>query len=98
FVLTSMFFQGEDGIRVDLVTGVQTCALPIWSKGDFPGPLFLAVAPIEVEWPQREELGRAISETDLDYDAILRVSGGGRYTGYHRSEERRVRKEWRLRM
>src|SRR5258708_7526488 len=25
------FFQAEDGIRDDLVTGVQTCALPIWS-------------------------------------------------------------------
>src|SRR5438552_3324488 len=24
------FFQAEDGIRVDLVTGVQTCALPIF--------------------------------------------------------------------
>src|SRR5258708_34973645 len=24
-----MFFQAEDGIRDDLVTGVQTCALPI---------------------------------------------------------------------
>src|SRR5947208_105124 len=24
-----VFFQAEDGIRVDLVTGVQTCALPI---------------------------------------------------------------------
>src|SRR5207244_4750255 len=24
------FFLAEDGIRVDLVTGVQTCALPIW--------------------------------------------------------------------
>ena len=23
-------FQAEDGIRDDLVTGVQTCALPIW--------------------------------------------------------------------
>src|SRR5947208_8915738 len=26
---TSFFFQAEDGIRDDLVTGVQTCALPI---------------------------------------------------------------------
>src|SRR2546425_4611946 len=25
------FFQAEDGIRDKLVTGVQTCALPIWS-------------------------------------------------------------------
>src|SRR5207244_6093335 len=24
------FLQAEDGIRDDLVTGVQTCALPIW--------------------------------------------------------------------
>src|SRR5438552_13011082 len=27
----SFFFQAEDGIRDDLVTGVQTCALPIYS-------------------------------------------------------------------
>ena len=56
----------------------------IGTKGDFPGPLFLAVAPVEVEWPQRQELGRAIGAgTEVDYDAMLRVSGGGRYTQYH---------------
>src|SRR5258708_20700386 len=27
--VTFFFFQAEDGIRDDLVTGVQTCALPI---------------------------------------------------------------------
>src|SRR5205823_6702219 len=27
---SSFFFQAEDGIRYKLVTGVQTCALPIW--------------------------------------------------------------------
>src|SRR3990170_6418816 len=27
--LAGLFFQAEDGIRDDLVTGVQTCALPI---------------------------------------------------------------------
>src|SRR5256886_7882923 len=26
------FFQAEDGIRVLTVTGVQTCALPIWLR------------------------------------------------------------------
>src|SRR5437763_9404441 len=26
------FFQAEDGIRDTSVTGVQTCALPIWSR------------------------------------------------------------------
>src|SRR5258708_7493871 len=68
----------------DIATEEAVAESGIGSKGDFPGPLFLAVAPIEVEWPQREELGRAITETDFDYDAILRVSGGGRYTAYHR--------------
>src|SRR5207244_7487962 len=29
FDVTFFFFQAEDGIRDDLVTGVQTCALPI---------------------------------------------------------------------
>src|SRR4051794_41734304 len=27
------FFQAEDGIRDGRVTGVQTCALPIWLSG-----------------------------------------------------------------
>src|SRR3990170_6869174 len=31
-VLLFFFFQAEDGIRDDLVTGVQTCALPIWGR------------------------------------------------------------------
>jgi 3-oxoacyl-[acyl-carrier-protein] synthase II len=57
----------------------------IGSKGDFPGPLFLAVAPVEVEWPQRFELARAVGAgVELSYDDLLRVSGGGRFTPYHR--------------
>src|SRR5438552_13366644 len=32
-LLASFFFQAEDGIRDDLVTGVQTCALPIYAFG-----------------------------------------------------------------
>src|SRR5258708_12349728 len=31
------FFQAEDGIRDDLVTGVQTCALPICQSGSAEG-------------------------------------------------------------
>src|SRR5207253_8423711 len=29
------FFQAEDGIRAGHVTGVQTCALPIWQAGEY---------------------------------------------------------------
>ena len=56
----------------------------IGSKADFPGPLFLAVAPVEVEWPQRLAIGRATGMTKFDYGDVLRVSGGGEYSEYHR--------------
>jgi 3-oxoacyl-[acyl-carrier-protein] synthase II len=57
----------------------------IGGRGNFPGPLFMAVAPVELEWTQREELARATGLTeDIDYDAVLRVSGGGRFNDYHR--------------
>ena len=36
------FFQAEDGIRDDLVTGVQTCALPILIA-ETPGSIFLVI-------------------------------------------------------
>jgi 3-oxoacyl-[acyl-carrier-protein] synthase II len=69
----------------ELVAEEAIAQAGIGSKSDFPGPLFLAVAPVEVEWPQRQELGRAIgASTEVDYDAMLRVSGGGRFAQYHR--------------
>ncbi len=55
----------------------------VGAKGDFPGPLFLAVAPVEVEWPQRLEIGRATAKQDLSYDDMLRISGGGKYAPLH---------------
>jgi 3-oxoacyl-[acyl-carrier-protein] synthase II len=56
----------------------------IGSKGDFPGPLFLAVAPVEVEWPQRQAVARATgANTAIDYDALLRVASGGKFKEYH---------------
>src|SRR2546425_12455485 len=33
YMMVVFFFQAEDGIRDKLVTGVQTCALPIWGGG-----------------------------------------------------------------
>jgi 3-oxoacyl-[acyl-carrier-protein] synthase II len=68
----------------DLVTEEAIAQSGIGTPGDFPGPLFLAVAPIEVEWPQRQELGRAIGTTEFNYDDMLRVSSGEGFTQYHR--------------
>jgi len=55
----------------------------VGTKRDFPGPLFLAVAPVEVEWPQRLEVGRAIGKTEFDYHDMLRTSGGGKFGQFH---------------
>src|ERR1700730_17663988 len=55
----------------------------IGSKGDFPGPLFLAVAPVETEWPHRLDVGRARGKKEFDSQDILRISGGGRFAKYH---------------
>src|SRR5256886_7931493 len=41
------FFQAEDGIRDLTVTGVQTCALPIWKCDD------LCLRATFVGWPNR---------------------------------------------
>jgi len=68
----------------DIATEEAIAQSAIGTQGDFPGPLFLAVAPVEVEWPQRLELGREIGESDFNYDALLRVSGGGKFKQYHR--------------
>ena len=69
----------------DIATEEAIAQAGIGRAGDFPGPLFLAVAPVELEWPQRHELGHVIgTDTEIDYDQMLRVSGGGAFKTYHR--------------
>lgn len=55
----------------------------IGSKGDFPGPLFLAVPPVEIEWPQREELSRAVGTSEFSYEDLIKAAGNGRFVDYH---------------
>src|SRR5260370_35978596 len=67
----------------DMATEEALAQSGIGSKGNFPGPLFLAVAPVETEWPQRLEVGRAVGKKEYDVFDMLRVSGGGKYAEYH---------------
>jgi len=56
----------------------------IGHKGDFPGPLFLAVAPVEIEWPHRDVLAAASGANDtVGYDDLLRASASGRFHAIH---------------
>lgn len=55
----------------------------IGTTGNFPGPLFLAVPPIEMEWPQRLEIGaRSGANEKITYADMLRVSA--QFPDYHR--------------
>ncbi|MGC5777468.1 beta-ketoacyl-ACP synthase [Methylobacterium sp. NFXW15] len=54
------------------------------TKGDFPGPLFIAVPPVEMEWPQRRALAEATGGNgDVDYAGLLRAVSTGRFDAWH---------------
>src|SRR5260221_10750609 len=86
------FFQAEDGIRDHCVTGVQTCALPIY-------PAFVR---------EGADTEQSVLRLQRDVDTLRDVVGDqGRYADaevdveavaqLQRSEERRVGKECRSR-
>src|SRR2546421_2188426 len=88
------FFQAEDGIRDLIVTGVQTCALPICAQEEdvFTGP------------DQRFGLRAPACGSDRPDQQVLLASvamqqglKGGGQGHVQRSEERRVGKECRSR-
>ena len=69
----------------DMVAEEAIAQSGIGASGDFPGPLFLAVPPIEMEWLQRRNLAAASGSNDsISYDDLLRASGSGRFNEYHR--------------
>jgi 3-oxoacyl-[acyl-carrier-protein] synthase II len=54
------------------------------SKGDFPGALFIAVPPVEMEWPQRQALANASGRDDgITYADLLKAASGGGFKPWH---------------
>ncbi len=45
--------------------------------GDFPGPLLLALAPVEMEWPQRLAIAAACATGPVRYAELLRTAADG---------------------
>src|SRR5256886_3964995 len=94
-LLFVFFFQAEDGIRDLTVTGVQTCALPIW----------LSHPQAERQARQRRRGAGAPDAHPAHPDPHERDRLGGRCAqeaprparAHRRSEERRVGKECRSR-
>ena len=52
--------------------------------GDFPGALFIAVPPVEMEWPQREALAEASGQNDgVTYPDLLKAAATGKFKSWH---------------
>src|SRR3712207_7018803 len=92
---TYLFFQAEDGIRDIGVTGVQTCALPIFVYADNPLKETVELPDGRIWRNVVTEAKSAVAQTLDEYR--------GQYAynlmdeNYRRSEERRVGKECRSR-
>src|SRR5207247_5562812 len=100
------FFQAEDGIRDPLVTGVQTCALPILRRGlaySLIRVIAASTPSVVVGLVTNEKAPRA-SACWRSSSSVIICTGMWRVSGFCRSEERRVGKggesggvEWRSR-
>src|SRR5699024_12083284 len=95
-LINFFFFQAEDGIRDRNVTGVQTCALPIFSGISCRNSRPTRLSRRRFDTPSAAAAVRLAStirrsETLVSSTASLESSITSR-----RSEERRVGKEWRV--
>jgi 3-oxoacyl-[acyl-carrier-protein] synthase II len=57
----------------------------IGAKANFPGPLFLALPPVELEWPQRQALAAATGRNDgVTYADLIAVADQERFRDTYR--------------
>jgi 3-oxoacyl-[acyl-carrier-protein] synthase II len=69
----------------ELVIEEAVAEAAIGGSGDFPGPLFLALPPVELEWTQRFALAAASGANEaVSYDDLLRAAGKGGFERYYR--------------
>lgn len=51
---------------------------------EFPGALFIAVPPVELEWPQREALAKASGEHgEISYRSLLKAAESRKFDAWH---------------
>jgi 3-oxoacyl-[acyl-carrier-protein] synthase II len=55
----------------------------IGTPGDFPGPLLLAMPPVEMEWPQRVAAAAAGGNAPVTWMDLLHAVSDGRYARWH---------------
>lgn len=55
----------------------------IGGKGRFPGPLFAAVPPVELEWPEKRQLADVVDHKPLVYHDLLTAASTGKFRPWH---------------
>jgi 3-oxoacyl-[acyl-carrier-protein] synthase II len=64
----------------ELVIDEAVTEAAIGRPGDFPGPMFLALPPVELEWPQRLAVATASEGNEaVTYDDLLRAASSGKF-------------------
>ena len=54
------------------------------AQAAFPGALFIAVPPVEMEWPQRQALAKASGQDgDVTYKDLLKAAATGEFKAWH---------------
>jgi 3-oxoacyl-[acyl-carrier-protein] synthase II len=67
----------------ELVIEEAVAEAGIGRAGDFPGPLLLALPPVEMEWPQRFALAAASGANEtVNYDDLYRAAATGQFEPY----------------
>jgi 3-oxoacyl-[acyl-carrier-protein] synthase II len=68
----------------DIAAEEAVAQAAIGSPGEFPGPLFLAVAPVEMEWSHRETISAETGANgDINYDTLMAATVSGRFHDIH---------------
>ena len=65
-----------------LAAGEAVAQSGLGKPGDFPGQLFMAVPPVELEWSQKQKLAAATDDT-VTYDALLSEAARHAHRAYH---------------
>jgi len=84
FVLAEPLSSPELSERLDMAADEAVSESGIGSRGDFPGPLFIAVPPIEIEWDQRRQVAAASgANANVSYTDLIRTAAAGKFAPFH---------------
>jgi 3-oxoacyl-[acyl-carrier-protein] synthase II len=84
FAIEAPFASPELSERLAAIAAEEAVAESgLGGPGDFPGALFMAVPPVELEWAERLNLAEASGRDPVDYDAFLAAAATGKFRDYH---------------